>query len=149
MSGKKLTCLECGQLNRVPPERFQDNPKCGICGAALFSRKPRKVDAEVLLKATRNDEVPLVVDFWAPWCGPCRQMAPEFDKAAAAIGTSARFVKLDTEANPQAGARWNIRSIPTLALFANGKEQNRAAGARPAAAIIDFARLQARPKPAR
>ena len=140
MSGKKLTCLDCGQVNRVPEERFSDNPKCGTCGAALFSRKPRALDTATLLKASRNDEVPLVVDFWAPWCGPCRQMAPEFEKAAAALGTDARLVKLDTEANPQAGARWNVRSIPTLALFANGKEQARVAGTRPAAGIADFAR---------
>ncbi|WP_312527982.1 thioredoxin TrxC [Paracoccus sp. (in: a-proteobacteria)] len=140
MSGKKLTCLDCGQVNRVPTERFSDNPKCGTCGAALFSRKPRAVDAATLLKASRNDEVPLVVDFWAPWCGPCRQMAPEFEKAAAALGTDARLVKFDTEANQRGSASWNIRSIPTLALFVNGREVSRVAGTRPAAAIADFAR---------
>ncbi len=140
MSAKKLTCLDCGQVNRVPVERFTDNPKCGTCGAALFSRKPRAIDGATLQKAARNDEVPLVVDFWAPWCGPCRQMAPEFEKAAATLGTDARLVKLDTEANQQAGAKWNIRSIPTLALFQNGREIARTAGARPAPAIADFAR---------
>lgn len=140
MAAKKLTCLDCGQINRVPKERFADNPKCGVCGAALFSPKPRAIDAGTLEKAARNDEVPLVVDFWAPWCGPCRQMAPEFEKAARELGVTARLAKLDTEAEQKAGSRWNIRSIPTLAIFRNGREIAREAGARPASALVSYVR---------
>ena len=140
MAARKLTCLSCGQVNRVPSEKLSDGPKCGVCGAPLIGDKPVAVDFRTLEKAVRNDDVPLLVDFWAPWCGPCRAMAPEFEKAAGMLAGQVRLVKIDTEANPEAGARWNIRGIPAFILFRDGREQARLAGARPAAQLADWAR---------
>jgi len=132
---KKVICLECGQVNRVPESKLASGPKCGTCGAALIVDRPREIDAKMLEKAAHNDDVPLVVDFWAPWCGPCRMMAPEFSKAAAALSPKARLVKLNTEDNQQAAMRYNIRSIPTMAVFRGGREVARQSGAVSAAAI--------------
>ena len=107
----KLACLDCGQVNRVPGEKLGAGPKCGTCGAKLIRAEPAEVSLDVLEKAARVDTLPLIVDFWAAWCGPCRMMAPEFAKAAKALEGRARFVKLDTEAFPGAGQRYNIRGI--------------------------------------
>ncbi len=131
----KLTCLECGQVNRVPEERLAAGPKCGTCGAPLLDGKVRAIDAGVLDKAVRTDDLPLVVDFWAAWCGPCRMMAPEFAKAATGLRGRARFAKLDTEADPAVSARFGIRGIPLLIAFRGGREAARQAGAQPAAGI--------------
>lgn len=129
MSGKKLTCLDCGQLNRVPAEKLAAGPKCGTCGAGLVTGRVAEVDLATLQKAARNDDLPLVVDFWAPWCGPCRMMAPEFAKAAGQVAGRARLVKLNTEDDPQAGSAYGIRGIPTMIRFDRGREAGRQSGA--------------------
>lgn len=136
----KLTCLECGVVNRVPEDKLGAGPKCGTCGARLNDGKVRELDLKTLLKAAKNDDIPLLVDLWAPWCGPCRMMAPEFAKAAQAVSPEVRLAKIDTQSNPDATVRFNIRGIPALILFKNGREVSRLAGARPARDIEAFAR---------
>ena len=129
MAGLKLTCFDCGQVNRVPAERLRDGPKCATCGTRLMSPKPVDIDAATLAKAARNDDVPLVVDFWAAWCGPCRMMAPEFSKAAQSLNGVARLVKLNTETAQNANAKYRISGMPTMIKFQGGKEKDRTAGA--------------------
>lgn len=136
MSSKKLTCLSCGQLNRVPSERLGVQAKCGVCGDALMRTKAVDVTPDVLAKAARNDDVPLVVDFWAPWCGPCKMMAPEFSKAAAQLIGQARLVKLNTQDHQTAGAKHRIRGIPTMVGFEGGREVKRQSGAMRAEQIV-------------
>ena len=138
MSGKKITCLDCGQINRVPEDRLNAGPKCGTCGAILMSGKAIEVDWNTLQKAARTDEVPLVVDFWAPWCGPCKMMAPEFSKAAGTLKGRARLVKLNTEDFPQSGQSYGIRGIPTMIRFVSGRESARQSGAMRADQIVGW-----------
>ena len=138
MAARKLTCLSCGQLNRVPDERLTAGAKCGTCGAALVPSKPVDVTPDVLAKAARADEVPLVVDVWAPWCGPCRMMAPEFARAAQALHGQARLVKVNSEDFPQVSQRYGIRGIPTMIRFAGGRETGRQSGALRADAIAQW-----------
>lgn len=136
----RLTCLACGQVNRVASDRLASKPKCGTCGQSLLNGKVAEMDIAAHDKATRSDTLPLVVDYWAPWCGPCKMMAPEFAKAANALILKARFAKIDTEQFPKVSQRLGIRGIPLLILYSKGREVARLPGARPAKDIEDFVR---------
>lgn len=136
MPAQNLTCLSCGTVNRVPQERLSAKPKCGTCGQPLNPPKVKEIDSTTLGKASKRDQIPLLVDFWAPWCGPCRMMAPEFSKAATQMGTTIRLAKINTEEFPAVSQRHNIRGIPTMALFKNGKEIARQSGAMRADQIV-------------
>nr|WP_321507582.1 thioredoxin TrxC [uncultured Celeribacter sp.] len=137
-SDVKMACPTCAQVNRVPVAKLSAGPKCGTCGAPLMSGKVAELDPKGLQALSKKDDLPVIVDFWAPWCGPCRMMAPEFAKAAQELKTRARFAKINTEDYPTVSAKNGIRGIPALILYQGGKEIARLAGARPARDIVAF-----------
>lgn len=126
---KHIVCPHCGATNRVPAERLAEDPKCGKCHHPLFTGRPAELTDQGFTKAIGRNDIPVVVDFWAEWCGPCKMMAPAFEAAAAEMEPRVRFAKLNTETAQATAARFNIRSIPTLALFRDGKEVARQPGA--------------------
>lgn len=138
-----IICPICTTANRVPWVKLEAQGKCGHCGSPLFGGTPIALDSRNFdAHATRSD-IPLIVDFWASWCGPCRQMAPAFAQAAMQLEPHFRLGKLDTEAEQKLASRYNIRSIPTLILFSKGREIARQSGAMPTNMIITWARQAA------
>jgi len=131
-----IVCPHCHTTNRVRADQLGSAPDCGQCKKPLFTGQPVDLDEAAFDKHLLRSQIPLLVDFWAPWCGPCRQMAPGYVQAAAQLEPHIRVAKVDTEAHQALGARFQIRSIPTLALFVNGRELARQAGAMGAADIV-------------
>jgi len=134
-----VACAHCGAKNRVAGDRLADNPLCGRCGRALLEGQPVELTDDNFEAVTAGTDLPVVVDFWAPWCGPCRAMAPQFESAASSLRGRALLVKVNSDHNPKAAARFGIRSIPTLVRLQRGRELARQSGTLPAAQIVRFA----------
>jgi len=139
----ELACPHCLALNRVPDDRLADAPKCGKCGAPLLPGKPLDLTADSFDRFIARAGLPVLVDFWADWCGPCKMMAPHFAQAAVSLEPRFRLAKVNTEAEPELGGQFGIRSIPTLVLFRAGREIARQSGAMGAQDIIRWAQSQA------
>ena len=133
-----IACAACGATNRVPAARLAEDPSCGRCGAALLPGEPLELTDANFEQVAARTGLPLVVDFWAPWCGPCRMMAPAFAQAAAQLKGRAVLAKVNSDENPGLSARYGIRSIPTLVRLEGGREVNRVSGALPAGQIVAF-----------
>jgi thioredoxin 2 len=142
MSDDKLhiSCPHCQTTNRVPVERLAQDPVCGHCGKALLDGKTFELTDANFDVLTSRTELPILVDFWAPWCGPCKMMGPHFEKAAADLKGQAMLVKVNSDDNPKVAGRFAIRSIPTLVRLDKGREVSRQSGAVQASQIVAFAR---------
>lgn len=130
-----LVCPSCQAVNRIPAERVKEAPKCGKCGTPLHAGLPLDLTASSFERFITRNELPVLVDFWASWCGPCKMMAPVFKQLGTELASQVRFAKVETEAEQALAARYNIRGIPTLVLFKNGSEAIRMSGALDAAGL--------------
>ncbi|MGP8033398.1 MAG: thioredoxin TrxC [Steroidobacteraceae bacterium] len=135
-----IVCPHCTATNRIPATRLAETPKCGQCHQPLFTGHPVELTAASFQRFIERSDLPVVVDFWAPWCGPCRMMAPEYAAAAPELEPQVRLAKLDTEAEPELGGQFGIRSIPTLVCFRGGREIARRSGAISRAEIVRWVR---------
>ncbi len=139
---RHVVCPHCAGVNRVPADRLGAGAKCGRCKHPLFLGKPLEISAADFQTQLGRSDIPLLVDFWASWCGPCKMMAPAFEQAAAQLEPGMRLLKVNTEEQQSLAAQFGIRSIPTMILFAGGREVNRMSGALDAGGIVAWASQQ-------
>ncbi|MCD6580658.1 MAG: thioredoxin TrxC [Desulfuromusa sp.] len=144
MSYLHVVCPHCTAVNRIPAERLTAHPKCGKCSQQLFTGKPVELSQSTFQKHLQKNDIPLLIDFWAPWCGPCKMMGPAFAEAAMQLEPRMRLAKVNTEVEQNLGAQLNIRSIPTMVLFQHGVEKARQSGAMNSAGIIQWVNSQLR-----
>ena len=137
-----IVCPHCESINRIPAARLGDRPKCGQCHRALFTGQPIDLSGASFRRVIGRSDIPIVVDFWAPWCGPCKAMAPEYSAAAAELEPRVHLAKLNTDAEPGLAAEFGIRSIPTLICFKAGAEVARRSGAAGRSDIVRWALAQ-------
>lgn len=138
MSSLQINCPHCLANNRLPAKRLGDNPTCGRCKAPLFTAKPMELTSANLGPTLNGNQIPVLVDCWAPWCAPCQSFAPVFEAAAARLEPQVRLAKLNTEVETSIGESWVIRSIPTLILFKDGQELRRMSGALPLPQLMQW-----------
>lgn len=141
-SAAQIVCPSCGTLNRVPSARPAESARCGSCHAPLFTAHPIAVDEAGLERHVRGNDIPILVDIWAPWCGPCRTMAPQFERAAAVLEPQLRLLKLNADTAPDTCARLGVRGIPALFLFRSGSVVGQTSGAMSADTIVRWTRGQ-------
>lgn len=139
MDAHHISCAHCGATNRLPAARLGDDPTCGRCHQPLLAGALIELDDSNFDAFVQKSSLPVLVDFWAPWCGPCRQMAPQFDAAARQLKGRALLVKVNSDDSPETSAKFGIRSIPTLVRLQGGAEVRRQSGALPAAQIVALA----------
>ncbi|MBV9725189.1 MAG: thioredoxin TrxC [Gammaproteobacteria bacterium] len=138
-----VVCPHCEKINRIPTTRLGETPRCGQCRQALFTGEPLELTTASFRRQIEHSELPILVDFWAPWCGPCQMMAPQYSAAASELEPGMRLAKVNTDAETTLASQFQIRSIPTLALFRGGREVARQSGALSKADIIRWARQHA------
>jgi len=137
---RHVVCPHCDTVNRIPVDRITGQPKCGKCGDGLFTGHPVELTEGNFRKHVDRSDIPVIVDFWAPWCGPCKMMAPHFERAASEMEPGLRFAKLNTDEAQSLAASYRIQGIPTIALFSGGREIARQSGAMGAADIVRWVR---------
>ncbi len=135
-----VVCPRCEAVNRVPARKLGADPQCGSCHQPLFEGRPLPLGRAGFTKQLERSDIPLLVDFWAPWCGPCRMMAPAFEQAAARLEPSVRLIKVNTEEAQDLAGQYGIRSIPTLMLFSGGRERARVSGALDLSGLVSWTR---------